>query len=185
LKKVEFAVVDDGLGDAVFIKIGQGKDAGFFKGGVFGFDHPHPQPLSQGERGAQGEDEVLGGGGVGPGAIGVFGGGEAGEAGVEVAFEVNATDFVGGLVEEGLSAFVPFALTDGVAGVLAVPGDEPALAVEHLLDFSSQAEGFEGGLGDFGGGGRRGEREGGRGGGRLSTVRLRSAVSGLRSARGE
>jgi hypothetical protein len=38
LEKVEFAVVGDGLGDAVFIKVGEGEDAGFFKGGVFGLD---------------------------------------------------------------------------------------------------------------------------------------------------
>ena len=37
LEKVEFTVVGEGFWDAVFIKIGEGKDAGFFKGGVFGF----------------------------------------------------------------------------------------------------------------------------------------------------
>jgi hypothetical protein len=34
-----------------------------------------------------------------------------------------------------------------VANSPVLPGDVPALAGEHLLDFSSQAEGFEGGLG--------------------------------------
>ena len=37
LKKVELAVVGDGFWDAVFVEVGEGKDAGFFKGGVFGF----------------------------------------------------------------------------------------------------------------------------------------------------
>jgi hypothetical protein len=33
----QVAVEGDGLGDAVFVEVGEGEDAGFFKGGVFGF----------------------------------------------------------------------------------------------------------------------------------------------------
>jgi len=189
-QEAKLTVVDKGCGCAVYFD-GYGEDAGFFEGGVFSLDHPHPQPLSQGERGAQGEDEVLGGGGVFPGAIFVFLGREIGGGEVEVAFGVNKADFVSELGGEFLCGFVPGGLADEVAGILSIPGDAPALAGEHLLDFSSRAEGFEGGLRNFGGGDgggdgwRRGEGEGGRGGGRLSAVRLRSAVGGLRSARGE
>jgi hypothetical protein len=36
-QEARFGVVKDGLGSAVFVQIGEGEDAGFFKGGVFGF----------------------------------------------------------------------------------------------------------------------------------------------------
>jgi hypothetical protein len=214
-QEAKFGVVKDGLGSAVFVQIGEGEDAGFFKGGVFGFQEVEArgfefflkgdgvavfvQLLLDDEVGIfwevfQVNDDVLGGGGVFPGAIFVFLGRVLGGGEVEVAFEVNVAYFVGELGGEGLAGFIEGALADEVAGILGVPGDVPALAVEDGLGFGVQAEGFEGGLGNggFGGGGRWRERERGRWEGRLaavhgqpSTVRLRSAVNGLRSAGSE
>jgi hypothetical protein len=160
LKKVEFAVVDDGLGDAVFVEVGEGEDAGFFKGGVFGFQKVEAggfefflkgdgvavfvQLLPDDEVGIfwevfQVNDDVLGGGGVFPGAIFVFAGGVLGGGEVEVAFEVNVADFVGELGGEGLIGFVEGALADEVAGILSIPGDVPALALEEGLGFGKEA----------------------------------------------
>jgi hypothetical protein len=156
----QVAVEGDGFWDAVFIQIGEGKDAGFFKGGVFGFQKVEArgfefflkgdgvavfvQLLLDDEVGILGEvfqvnDDVLGGGGVFPGAIGVFAGGVVGGGEVEVAFEVNPACFVGELGGEGLAGFVPGALADEVAGILGIPGDVPALALEEGLGFGKEA----------------------------------------------
>jgi hypothetical protein len=150
------------------VQIGEGEDAGFFKGGVFGFQKVEArgfefflkgdgvavfvQLLLDDEVGIfwevfQVNDDVLGGGGVFPGAIGVFAGGVLGGGEVEVAFEVNPAYFVGELGGEGLAGFIEGALADEVAGILGVPGDVPALALEEGLGFGKEAKGFEGGLG--------------------------------------
>jgi hypothetical protein len=209
LKKVEFAVVDDGFWDAVFVEIGEGEDAGFFKGGVFGFQKVEArgfefflkgdgiavfvQLLLDDEVGIfwevfQVNDDFALGGGVFPCAIGVFAGGVVGGGEVEVAFEVNPADFVGELGGEGLIGFVEGALADEVAGVLGIPGDVPALALEEGLGFGGEAKGFEGGLGDGGFGGGCGKSRANVGVGvpvcPPSTVNRPSSPCGLRSAVG-
>jgi hypothetical protein len=170
-QEAKFGVVEDGLGSAAFIKISEGEDAGFFKGGVFGLQKVEAggfelflkgdgvavfvQLLLDDEVGIfwevfQVNDDFALGGGVFPCAIGVFAGGVIGGGEVEAAFSINPADFVGELGGEGLIGFVEGALADEVAGILSVPGDVPALALEEGLGFGKEAKGFEGGLGEMG-----------------------------------
>jgi hypothetical protein len=156
-EEAKLTVVDEGCGCAVYFD-GYGEDAGFFKGGVFGLKKVEARGFELFLKGYgvavfvqlllddevwvfwevfQVNDDVLGGGGVFPGAIFVFLGREIGGGEAEVAFGVNKADFVGFLGGEGLTGFVPGALADEVAGILGVPGDVPALA-------------GQGGLGVFG-----------------------------------
>jgi hypothetical protein len=66
-------------------------------------------------------DDFALGGGVFPGAIGVFAGGVLGGGEVEAAFEVNKAYFVGGLVGEDFIGFIPGELGEGVLGFIFIP----------------------------------------------------------------